>query len=150
MRLSPPANKVQDRSKGIFINLFGAFLFGIVLGCFLALILGRSVWLEMRFNLGLMIPVCALVCMLLSHWKRVTIRYSLFLFVELLLLIAFFLICRYEPGALLVIPACLFREGCSLTSLSLDSINIVLGLILFAGNFIWIFHEIDWKSRRRA
>jgi hypothetical protein len=148
MGLSLSKNKTRDRSKVILINLLKGGLLGIVLGYFFALLLGRSVWVEMRFNLGLIIPVCTLACMLLFLWKRVCIRYSFFLFLELSSLIAFFLIYRFEPDALLVIPACLLREGCHLTWVSLYSINIVLGSILFTGNLVWIFHEICWKLRR--
>jgi hypothetical protein len=150
MELSSSTSKGQNRSEGIFINLLRACLFGTVLGYLLGLILSRSVWLEMRFNLGLMIPVCTLACMFLSTWKRITLRYSVFLFLELLTVVTFLFICRLELDALLIIPASLFREGFSLTMISLDFINIILGFILFAGNFIWIFHDIDWKSRRRT
>lgn len=147
MALTSSASKNLIRPITTLINLLKAGLFGVVLGYLLALLLGCSVWLEMRFNLGLMIPGCALGCVFLYLWKRITIRYSIFLFLELLSLIVFFLIYRFKPEALLVIPACLFREGCSLAVISLNFINIFLGFILFAGNFIWIFHEIGWKLR---
>jgi len=149
MGQSPSKNnkkKTRDRSKAILINLLKGGLLGIVLGYFFALLLSRSVWVEMRFNLGFIIPVCTMACMLLFLWKRVWIRYPFFLFLELLLLIVFFLIYRFEPEALLVIPACLLREGCRLTSVSLYSTNIILAAILFAGNLVWIFHEVCWKS----
>ncbi len=150
MNLSSNAGETQDKSKRMSINILKAGLTGIVLGYLLALLLGRSVWLEMRFNIGLVIPGFTLLCILLSFWKRITLRYSVFFILELLSVAASLLIYRFESGALLVIPACLFREGCSLSSVSLGTINIILALILFAGNFIWMFYEIDWKLRRRV
>jgi len=143
MEPSIPVNKIQDISKGMFITLLKGGLLGFVLGYLLASLLGRSVWLEMRFNLGFAIPVCTLACIFVSLWKRITIRYSVFLFLELLSVAIFFFIYPFKMGALLVIPACLLREGCFLGSLNLSVINLVLGLILLAGNVVWIFHEKD-------
>jgi hypothetical protein len=139
MALSSFTDKAQIRPITILTNLLKAGLFGVVLGYFLALLLGRSVWLEMRFNIGLMIPVCTLACILFSVWKRITIRYSFFLFLELLTVVTFLFVYRFEMDAFLVIPGCLLREGCRLNFVGLGFINIFLGIILFAGNFIWIF-----------
>ena len=144
MEPSVPANKIHDVSKGMFITLLKGGLSGLVLGYLLALLLGRSVWLEMRFNIGLAIPVCTLACILFSLWKRITIRYSVFLFLELLSVATFLFIYRFELDAFLIIPACLFREGCSLNFVGLGFINIILAVILFAGNFIWIFSRSSY------
>jgi hypothetical protein len=139
MEPSVPANKIHDVSKGMFITLLKGGLSGLVLGYLLALLLGRSVWLEMRVNIGLAIPVCTLACILFSFWKRTTIRYAIFLFLELSLVVTFLFLYRFELDAFLVIPACLFREGCHLNFAGLGFINILLAVILFAGNFLWIF-----------
>ena len=108
MEPSIPADKIQALSRGRFITLLKGGLSGFVLGYLVALLVGRSVWLEMRFNTGLAIPVCTLACMLFSLWKRITIRYSIFLFLELLSIATFLLIYRFELSAFLIVPACLF------------------------------------------
>ena len=150
MELSIPVSKIQDISKGMFITLLKGGLSGFVLGYLLASLLGRSVWLEMRFNLGFAIPVCSLACILVSLWKRITIRYSVFLFLELLSGATFLFIYRFEMDALLIIPASLFREGFRLSSVRLGLINTILATILFAGNFLWILSRILKPQGRKA
>ena len=150
MEPSIPVNKIQDISKGMFITLLKGGLLGFVLGYLLASLLGRSVWLEMRFNLGFAIPVCSLACILVSLWKRITIRYSVFLFLELLSGATFLLIYRFEMDAFLIIPASLFREGFRLSSVRLGLINTILATILFAGNFLWILSRFSEPQGRKA
>ena len=150
MEPSIPADKIQDLSKGRFITLLKGGLSGFVLGYLVALLLGRSVWFEMRMNTGLAIPVCTLACILFSLWTRVTIRYSVFLLLELLSGATFLLIYRFEMDAFLIIPASLFREGFRLSSVSLGPINTILAIILFAGNSLWIFSRSSEPQRREV
>ena len=141
MRLSLLICKTPDRPRRIFTTLLKGGLSGGVLGYVLALLLGRSVWLEMHMNTGLMLPGFALLGMLFSFWRKFNLRYTTFLLLELISATASFLIYRFEWGALLVIPACLLREGCHLTSVSVYTANIILGAVLFAGNLGWILHD---------
>jgi len=125
MEPSTPADKIQALFRGRSITLLKGGLSGFVLGYLVALLLGRSVWLEMRMNTGLAIPVCTLACVLFSLWKGITIRYPVFLLLELLSGATFLLIYRFEMDAFLIIPASLFREGFRLSSVSLGLINTV-------------------------
>ncbi len=141
-------NKPVKPPEGTVIRLLKAGLLGFVLGFLLALWSARSVWLEMRFNIGTIIPATVLGCMLLSFCKRVRIRYSIFLFLQVIWVVVFFLIYPFETDALATIPACLLREGCLLAFVSLSWINLVLALILLAGNIIWMVQDrIDGPTR---
>jgi len=150
MGLSLPVCRTPGGSRRTFIPLLKAGFLGGILGYLLALFLGRSIWLEMHMNTGRMIPGFGLFGILFSFWRRFTVRYEAFLLLELISVATSFLVYRFESGAVLIIPACLFREGCGLTSVSVYTTNIILGATLFAGNLAWIFEEIHWKLRQSA
>lgn len=141
MESSQDKNTSPTHSKATFVYLLKAGLFGFVLGYLLAFLLGRSVWLEMRFNTGLVIPGAAAGSMFFSLLKKIKIRYPVFLLLQIISILVFFLLYPFEISTLTIIPGCLFREGCRLTSLGLPWINMILAFLLLAGNVIWIFHE---------
>jgi hypothetical protein len=119
---------------------------GIILGYIIALLLSQWLWLEMRLNIGAIVPGSAVLFVLLALWKKFTIPYSLLLLFEAILLVTFLSIYGFQLGALLTVPACLLREGCNITSVDSHQINMVLGAALLLGNFAWIFSQ--YKKRR--
>ena len=109
-------------------------LFGFVLGLLLSLLAGSWVWLEMRVNVGLLIPGMALACLAVAAGWRHLFPYRFFVLLQLLLFAAFIILYGFDPVALRVVPASFFRQGIQAPVMSLDAANVVLGLILTVGN----------------
>ncbi len=119
---------------GIFFDALKGFFTGMTVGLLLALLSASWIWLEMRMNTGLMIPIMTLVCLAMAVWKGTIFNYKIFLFSQLLLAITFVFIYGFDPVALRVIPACLFREGFLMADMSLDNANIIIVAVFFGGN----------------
>jgi hypothetical protein len=127
-----------------------AALTGLVAGYALAFVLSLSVWLDMRVNLGYVIPAC-LVCFLLFHLvTKGRVRLMPFLFFELLAVALLFAIYGLSTSALLIVPASLFREGFHLDSLSLPRIGLLLLCVLAMANAVWIFTAATARRKNRG
>ena len=123
----------------IFALIFRAALIGFTLGFVLAVPVGSWVWLEMRVNVGLLIPAATFLCPVFACWKRKAFPYSLFLMGQVLLFIILLAIYGFDAGALWAIPASLFREGFHGTGLTLATAGLMVGGIFLGGNFLWMF-----------
>jgi hypothetical protein len=113
-------------------------LIGFTLGLILAVLAGSWVWLEMRVNVGLLIPATTVLCSLLAFWKKITLSYLPFFIAQTLLVIT--LLALYGPAAdaLRSVPAYLFREGFLCTGLARETAGSMVGGILVGGNLQWI------------
>lgn len=127
-------------------NLLKGALTGFVLGWFLALLLGCSVWLEMRVTLGRIMPVSMAFLMLISLRKGAAFRFLPFLLFEALALAALFAIHGFDRATLLIVPGCLVREGFAISFFSLPSINLLLASVLLIGNLVWALQEIGRRG----
>lgn len=110
---------------------------GLIMGYFLAVILGQWIWLDMRVNVGLLIPAGTLIGAVTGVFFRGNSRVWGLFVPELFLTGSMAVIYGGDLGAFTVIPAVLLREGLFLPDLSLHNINIILVLILIGGNLGW-------------
>jgi hypothetical protein len=140
------ARRVGKGMAGIFFDALKGFFTGMTVGLLLALLSASWIWLEMRMNTGLMISVMTLVCLAMAVWKGAIFNYKIFLFSQVLLAIAFVFIYGFDPVALHVVPACLFREGFQIADISLDNANIIIVAVLFGGN-VFMPGEAVMKKR---
>lgn len=120
----------------IFYDALKGCLTGMTAGLLFALLSASCVWLEMRINTGLMIPVMTLVCLATAVWKGNIFNYKIFLFPQALLAITFVLIYGFDLTALRVVPACLFREGFQMADMSLDVVNIIMVSAFLVGDVL--------------
>jgi len=127
----------QETLRMLAIILEGA-LIGFTLGLILAVLAGSWVWLEMRVNVGLLIPAATFLCPVSTFWMRKAFSYSLFLMVQVFLLIVLIGIYGVDAGALCAVPAYLFREGFHGTGLTLATAGLMVGGIFLGGNLLWI------------
>lgn len=106
---------------------------GVITGFLVLLILNASVWLEMRINTALVLPLFTFAGVAASFWyvKRIhpgiviALQGSLFLF----LLLKF----HFEIEALTIMPAIWLREGFLLNFLEIHEANAVItSTVLFA------------------
>jgi len=123
-----------------FITLKGA-LIGFTLGLILAVLAASWLWLEMRMNVGYLIPVATFLCMIFSAWLRKAFPYSLFLMGQAFLLFVLLAIYGFDASALCAVPAYLFREGLHGSSLPLAAAELMVGIIFLGGNLLWIYNK---------
>ncbi len=114
---------------------------GFISGCICCLLFNQWVFLEMRININLLIPVFSLGGIALYHIKGFKPGIRVFLFLEVLLVTLVSLLHGLNPDSYLIIPASMFREGFFLRSMSLDEINLLLVALFLAGN-TFFFPEI--------
>jgi hypothetical protein len=111
---------------------------GFMGGYSAALLLGMSVWIEMRFNVALLIPLCSLGAVIAAlkldsrpnRWLRILPQAAA--------VIPFLGIYGLDTGAISVIPAVLLREGFGLGQMSLSQVNMLLVIAMLAGNGLWL------------
>ncbi len=123
---------------------------GLIVGCSLALVLSRSVWLEMRFTVGHVLPFSIVFCIIVCKRGWRPLRLALLPFLELLALSLLLMLYGVSSSTMLVIPAALFRDGFHLNALSLNTINYLLLLILGAGNGLAITTFLSERNRSTA
>jgi hypothetical protein len=111
---------------------------GLVVGFLFSFLLSRSVWLEMRVNIGYVIPISVAVSLLFFTLTRRSITLVSFLFLELFTVFLFFSIYGFSFSTILIVPAALFRDGFHLSSLSLPRISLFLLCSLGGANAAWV------------
>lgn len=107
---------------------------GLLAGYILSICAGRSIWLEMRINTGLFLPLAMIVTATagtLFKW-RTPVRVAIGM--EIFLVFLFLLVYGFDPDALLVVPASTLREGFFLHGLTFFGLNCILAVILTLGN----------------
>lgn len=119
-------------------RIFKGALIGFTLGLAIAVGAASWVWLEMRVNVGLLIPATTVLCSILALGKERAFSYLPFLIAQVLLGITLLAIYYPDAAALWSIPAYLFREGFHGTGLSRGTAGLMVGGILLGGNLLWI------------
>ena len=107
---------------------------GFLAGFFLALVLCQWVWLEMRVNIGLLIPVCMLLFVLVGFRRNLSLGFSSLLLIEGALALTLMVVYGFDITAFLIVPAALIRDGFYCRALSLERMNVILIIILLVGN----------------
>jgi hypothetical protein len=130
--------KSKARPNEVFAIVLAGVMIGFILGLGLAVLAGSFVWLDMRVNVGLLIPAATFLCPVFAYWKRKTFSYTLFLVGQALLFVVLIAVYGFDAGALWSVPACLLREGCYGAGLPLGAAGLVVGGILLGGNLLWI------------
>jgi hypothetical protein len=140
-----------DKRNGAVVRLpwgyFQAALTGLVVGYCLAILLGRSVWLEMRVNVGHVLPLSTVFFLLVFGSRSRPMRLSWFLFFEGLAAVLLFSTYGLSWSTIIIVPAGLFRDGFHLRFLSLAKIDLFLLCFLGAAKAFWI-HSAIIKRRR--
>lgn len=117
------------------IKLMQRVTTSFAVGLLVTLLAFQSLWLEMRFNVGFLIPIVMVVMLLASLLpkgrkliSKVTDKVG---FIVIYLLIIILLGAKYGINGSQIIPAAILRELVSLPGVSLDQYNqIILGLFL--------------------
>ncbi|HWI54546.1 MAG TPA: hypothetical protein VNT57_02530, partial [Desulfobacteria bacterium] len=104
------------------------------MGYLLTEVIGQWIWLDMRFNIALIIPVLTLAGFLTGLSKKPALGTRCVTSLEVLWFLVTILIYWDDLSALTIIPAVLLREGFGIDSLSLSEVNILLLFVLISAN----------------
>ncbi len=107
---------------------------GMVFGFIFSLILGHSLWLEMRVNTSLALPFFSLVGIGAGFLRIEDIPASLVLITQGIMVCLFSYIHGFDVMAWTIVPAALFRDGFFLNVISLLVINKILLCLIVLGN----------------
>jgi hypothetical protein len=150
MKTNCPSASDRRRTATALASLVRGALFGFVLGLLLSLLAGSWVWLEMRVNVGLFIPGMMLACLAAAAVWENLFPYRFFALLQLLSIAVFIALYGFDPVALRVVPASFFREGFQAQAMSLETANVVLGLILITGNTLMYRARTKGFPRRKG
>lgn len=114
---------------------------GFVLGYLLTSISSQWIWLDMRFNIALIIPILTLAGVLSGYLLKLSPGFWMVTGLEGLWFAITLIIYRADLSALSIIPAVTFREGFGIESLSLSQVNILLLIVLIFANSALIFSK---------
>ncbi|MBF0550558.1 MAG: hypothetical protein HQK60_08485 [Deltaproteobacteria bacterium] len=111
---------------------------GLIIGFLITTVSNHWVWLDMRFNSGVSIPIFVVLFGIIGLSTGLSVRFRAFLILEAILLAVWLIDYGFDLDALLVVPASLVRDGLRLHTLTLPEINLGLGLVVLAGNLAWL------------
>ena len=107
---------------------------GLLFGLILSVLADRSVWLEMRVNTGLLLPLAMAIAIIAGAFSHRQVPVLAVVGLEVVLFFLLFLVYGPDPQALLIIPASAFKEGFFLSALNLRTLNGILALVFLLGN----------------
>jgi len=124
-----------------FVIIYNGFIWGLLA----AVMAVNSLWLDMRINLGLIIPLVILISIIagLTAGKQVVIKRNFTLANLILCFMLTFLVLGGERLA--VVPASIIREGIKITSIGFPVINLALILSLALGLILICM----WRPKNR-
>jgi len=107
---------------------------GTVTGFLALLLLNYSVWLEMRVNTALILPLFTLVGFAVSFLWTCRVRPAIAVALQFLVVTMFVMRYGVDAGMLKLMPAMLLREGFLLGALNIQVMNLVLIVAVCLGN----------------
>jgi len=124
---------------------FKSFFAGFIAGNILAMILNQWIYLEMRVNVNLVIPLSAISGIAVYHFSRIKFKLKIIFALELIFGLLVCLLYNFSIESYSIIPASILREGFLLTSLSLGEVNVIILLIFVIANFV-LLKNLKWPS----
>lgn len=115
------------------MRLFSLIYNGFVWGLLVAVVAINSQWLDMRFSVGLLIPVVVVLAVIAGLiWKKPLNLSVRFTTVNLLISLSLaFLVLGAQR--MTVVPAAIIREAVKITDVGFPTINLVLIVCLIIG-----------------
>lgn len=138
------------------MNIFKIFYNSFVMGLTISVLAFQNEWLEMRVNIGLIVPIIMIVSLVVYGFikaksdgrKKLRKINIAFTFINVMILVVVCgLVLGFKPSMTLV-PAIL-REALGLVKISLHTINIIVIAFLIVGFSIIFRYEKRKKLIRR-
>ncbi|MBF0496281.1 MAG: hypothetical protein HQK58_06860 [Deltaproteobacteria bacterium] len=111
---------------------------GLVIGFMITILSNHWVWLDMRFNSGVIIPIFVVLGGIIGLGTGLSFSFRVFLLLEAICMAVWLIDYGFDLDALLVVPASLIRDGLRVHTLTLPEINLGLVLVVMAGNLAWL------------
>ena len=131
-------------------NLTFTYL-GMVSGFVVLMLLTHSLWLEMRINTALVLPLFTVVGFMSAFFYKKNVPSGVLIFLQGCVILLVLLNYHFDFGALAVMPAIWLREGFLLHSLDIREANIVLAVMVIFGNLALLtFRDKNLLEARRG
>ena len=130
-------------ARKYFKSIFTGFLAGSII----AMILNQWIFLEMRVNINLVIPLFIFIGIAFYRFTRIRFNPKIIFFLQLIFGFLVCLLYNFSTESFFVIPASMFREAFFLNSLSLGEVNVFISILLIISNLI-IFGKLKKFSIR--
>ncbi|MBF0507599.1 MAG: hypothetical protein HQK57_01575 [Deltaproteobacteria bacterium] len=146
-------NNVRDHA-GIVIKVGSAAAavrlsaMGLIIGFLITILSNHWVWLDMRFNSGVIIPILVVLGGIIGLGTGLSVSFRVVLLLEAIFSAVWLIDYGFDLDALLVVPASLVRDGLRLRTLTLPEINLGLGLVVLAGNLAWLPQVLSKAGRK--
>lgn len=134
----------------IFSLLYNSFLWGLVI----AIVAFQNEWLEMRMNIGILIPAVMLLTLILwSIFKKIKVNTLDFktkgsLINFLLCTVVIFCLLGFERIA--IVPASIIREAIKKTDIGFSTMNTIILTVLIVGLALIIINDHAMNFRKRG
>ena len=134
------------------MRAFKCIFNGFVIGMFAAVLASKSVWLEMRMNLGYVIfGVWALITAISLFLVYSGTQRNLFNWITTLVILAAALagsLIALGPARLTRVPASLLREGLSMSGVPLTTWNILLLVVMILSTILIVAYDFKQGSMK--
>ncbi len=107
---------------------------GLLAGFILSILAGRSVWLEMRVNTGLLLPLVAVITIITGTFSTRQVPVMAAIGMEIFLVCLLLFVYGWDLHALLIIPASTFKEGFFLSAFDVRTLDGILAAVFLIGN----------------
>ncbi len=123
---------------------------GLLAGFILSILADRSVWLEMRVNTGLLLPLAAVLTIIAGAFSTRQVPAIAAIGMEIFLVCLLLLGYGCDPDALLIVPASTFKEGFFLSAFDVRTLNVILAAVFLVGNGVLLSpgSSRHWRRRR--
>lgn len=134
----------RNSSGSLLARIVGTLLNSALWGMVIALAFNKWTWLEMRFNIGWIFYGTWIVLFVLLMWrKRKPFSFAFSCINAALCAIVSFALCG-GVKQMLMIPACLVREGVHQVQWNIAAVNV--GMLLFIVVFLSVIALLDRKG----
>jgi len=128
---------------------FKSIFTGFIAGNIIAMMFNQWIFLEMRVNINLVIPLATLSGIAVYCYKPINIQSKLIIVLELLFGILVLMFYNFRPESCFIIPASMIRDGFCISFISLREVNAVLLPVFVIAN-IFFFNELKMPGARFA
>ncbi len=124
---------------------------GMVSGFVVLMILSHSLWLEMRINTALVLPLFTVVGFMSAFFYKRNVPPGVLIFLQGCVILLILSNYHFDLGAIVVMPAIWLREGFLLHSLDIREANIVIAAMVIFGNLALLtFRDKNLVEARRG
>jgi hypothetical protein len=116
---------------------------GFLAGFILSILADTSIWLEMRVNTGLLLPLATGVGIVAGTFSNKQVPAIIAIGMEIFLVFLLLLAHGFDPHALLIIPATSLKDGFFLHTFDVRTLNGILAAVFLLGNGVLFISSVS-------